>query len=1137
MSKGTNPGPLQFGEYLLEEAIAHGGMGVVYRARQLSLGRTVAVKLLLLGRFSSTESIERFRREASHAASLRHPNIVAIHEVSEHDGQHFFSMDYVEGQSLGQRLKEGLLGSRRAAEITRDIARAIDYAHGQGVLHRDIKPSNVLLDSFGQVRITDFGLAKRLDGSSDLTETGQLLGTPNYLSPEQAAGRNDEVGPASDIHSIGALLYELLTGRPPYLAESLQETLLRIRDAQPASPRTLNPGIERDLETICLKCLNKEPARRYGTAVALAEDLDRWLERRPILARPAPAAERVWLWCRRKPRQAALIGLTCGAVLAALVILSVAVVAIRAARIVAEQKAEESQGRLVQSHVQLGNRRVEEHDPFRGLLWLVEAMRLEKGGAERLEMHRRRIGAVLAQAARIKQMFFHEKAAQSAEFSPDGLRLLTACDDGIARVWDVASGAMVLPPLEVGSDILHAQFSPDGRRIVTLGLDGRLRLWDPANGQPVTPPLRQPDFRRASQRLRPAVHFSPDGRFVLVAFGSPEACLRDLEDGQLKRVFAHGDIVNDAVFSPDGRRIMTGGDDKLVRLWEAESGEQIGPALKHAEAVSNVGFSADGSRFYTVQNRRVIWLWDTATAARVGETLKGNGAIFNISSGPKGRQLFAVMWRGFGWLWDMEKGERLFKLPHEAPLFSAAFSPTGAQIATASWNGTVQVWSTTEGTLSSEILVAGAPTQQVAFSPDGASLAVSSANGVVQVWDWAPRTTAIAALKHPGKKVEVHQAEFSADGRYVVTRTSNRADPVVVWEAGLRQRVGMPLSHPASVHRVAFSPDSNRVLTVAADDSVRIWDWRTARETVAALRPGSALTVAAFSPDGGRVATGGADGMVRIWDTATGERVGGPLVHRGKIIRVEFSADGTSILTASQDQTARVWEAASGRPLTPPLEHMSKLMHAALSRDGRRVVTAGMAPHPDPDGPGAAYVWEVPSGRRVSPLLPHRSTIVDAQFSPDGRRVATASQDITARIWEADTGTPLTPLLSHRNELTQVAFSPDGCVLATAGDDGTVRLWDGQTGESLASPLRHELEHDIMQVRFSPAGDRLLIASGKKTAWIHQVPRIDWLLEDIAAESQLLSGYRLEGKGGLVPLDPASLSNLWHTLRVKHPER
>src|SRR2546422_391900 len=309
----------RFGDYELLDEIAHGGMGVVYRARQINLNRTVAVKMLLLGQFSSAESIQRFQREATAAAGLQHPNIVAIHEVGAIDGQHFFSMDYVEGRSLATIIREKPLPARAAAIYCQGIAEAIAYAHGRGIIHRDLKPSNVLIDVFDQVRITDFGLAKQLDGSSDLTVTGHVLGSPNYFAPELAAGRHDEAGPATDVYSIGAMLYECLTGRPPFLAESLQETLLKIRDSEVPAPRLLNARIPRELETICLKCLEKGPAARYATAQELANDLARFLKSEPIHARPVTHAERAWRWCRRKPALVSFIVATSPLLLAILI--------------------------------------------------------------------------------------------------------------------------------------------------------------------------------------------------------------------------------------------------------------------------------------------------------------------------------------------------------------------------------------------------------------------------------------------------------------------------------------------------------------------------------------------------------------------------------------------------------------------------------------------------------------------------------------------------------------------------------------------------------------------------------------------------------------------------------------------------
>jgi formylglycine-generating enzyme required for sulfatase activity/tRNA A-37 threonylcarbamoyl transferase component Bud32 len=298
-----------FGDYELLEEIARGGMGVVYKARQLSLNRVVALKMILSGHLASEREVQRFYTEAQAAANLQHPNIVAIHEVGQHAGQHYFSMDYVEGKSLAQLVREKPFAAAQAARYVKTIAEAIEYAHQHGTLHRDLKPANVLIDALNQPRVTDFGLAKRIEGTSELTSTGSLMGTPSYMPPEQAGDNDGKVGPPSDVYSLGAVLYELVTGRPPFLGESLVVTLNQVLNTEPVAPRLLNPETPRDLETICLKCLEKQPSRRYQTAADLSADLGRFLKHEPILARPVGAIERTGRWCRRNPALAGFVAL------------------------------------------------------------------------------------------------------------------------------------------------------------------------------------------------------------------------------------------------------------------------------------------------------------------------------------------------------------------------------------------------------------------------------------------------------------------------------------------------------------------------------------------------------------------------------------------------------------------------------------------------------------------------------------------------------------------------------------------------------------------------------------------------------------------------------------------------------------
>ena len=308
-----------FGDYELLEEIARGGMGVVYKARQVSLNRIVALKMILAGQLASPADVKRFRTEAEAAANLQHPNIVAIHEVGEHDGHHFFSMDYVEGRDLGALLKNGPLPARPAASYVKIIAEAIHFAHQRGTLHRDVKPQNVLIDAADQPRITDFGLAKIMKEDGRMTQSGVIMGTPSYMPPEQACGRQGDIGPPSDVYSLGAMLYELLTGRPPFRGATAMDTLLEVIEAEPTAPRLLRVDIPPDLETICLKCLEKAPAARYPTAVALADELERFLHREPIQARPASAVRKVVSWARRHPQALAavaalvIVALICGA--------------------------------------------------------------------------------------------------------------------------------------------------------------------------------------------------------------------------------------------------------------------------------------------------------------------------------------------------------------------------------------------------------------------------------------------------------------------------------------------------------------------------------------------------------------------------------------------------------------------------------------------------------------------------------------------------------------------------------------------------------------------------------------------------------------------------------------------------------
>ena len=302
----SSPMLMDFGDYELLEQIGRGGQGVVFRARQKSLNRTVALKVIGLGQWASKAHLKRFRLEAEAAARLEHPGIVPIHEVGERDGSCYFSMKFVEGGQLDEVVRREPMSIRRAVELIAKVARTVHYAHEHGILHRDIKPGNILLDAKGEPHLTDFGLARLVESESSVTHTLDVLGTPSYMAPEQAVGNNAAVSSVTDVYGLGAVLYQLLTGQPPFAGGTTYETIKLLLDTEPRQPRLLNPKIDRDLSTICLKCLEKDPKRRYSSALALAEDLERWLKHEPILARRTGIIGRGRKWVRRNPTSALL---------------------------------------------------------------------------------------------------------------------------------------------------------------------------------------------------------------------------------------------------------------------------------------------------------------------------------------------------------------------------------------------------------------------------------------------------------------------------------------------------------------------------------------------------------------------------------------------------------------------------------------------------------------------------------------------------------------------------------------------------------------------------------------------------------------------------------------------------------------
>jgi WD40 repeat protein/tRNA A-37 threonylcarbamoyl transferase component Bud32 len=1015
---------------------AKGGLGAVFVAHDQELHRDVALKEIQARHADRPESRARFLREAEITGGLEHPGIVPVYGLGQYaDGRPFYAMRFIRGDSLREairRFHEADKARRDPGE--RDLAlrqllsrfisacNALAYAHSRGVLHRDLKPDNIMLGKYGETLVVDWGLAKPLGqpdelgsadedllrpttaGSAVPTEAGSVMGTPAYMSPEQAGGKLDQLRPASDVYSLGATLYTLLTGAPPFPSGDIFEILAKVQQGRFPPPRQIKPSVSPTLEAICLKAMARKPDARYRTAQELAADVEHWLADEPVTAYRESVRARLWRWGRKHR------ALVTGA--AVLLLAAVAALALSTALIGQEQARTRQQRDLALERerearrywyvgdLNLAQQAWEGADVAR-VLRLLERQRPEPG-AEDLRSFDWFYFWHLGHSEKFT-LRGHRQVIYAVAFAPDGRSLASASHDGTVKLWDVATAAEQAMLQGNNKPIYSLAYAPDGQTIAAGDEGGQVKLWNRATQR------EQCSFRAHPAGVM-ALAFAPDGKTFATAGADGTVKLWETATGAgravsplwhgLQTMPQRGARVWSVAFAPDGRLLASGGDDRTVVLWETATGNERARLAGHTNGVTCVSFAPDGKTVASGSLDATVRLWEIADAKPGERTLKG----------------------------------------HRGPVWSVRFAPNGKSLASASEDRTVKLWDTSTWQERGMRKGHTAAVRSVAFAPDGKTLATGSFDKTVKVWDLTRDPEGLSLHGHPEA---VQSLAFAPDGKTLAT--GSRDKTIKLWNVTTGHLQASLEGHTGLIYAVAFAPVGTMLASGSEDRTAKLWDPATGKVLATLQDHNGSVASLAFSPDGKVLATGSRDSTVKLWDVPSGRLRATLHGHTLGVLSLVFAPDGRMLASGSNDQAVKLWDVATGKELAPldgptrePLAQHS-VYSVAFTRDGQTLAAGGHD--------GTVWLWDTKTGRQRSSLLGHIGPVHSVVFAPDGKTLATAGEDKTLRLWDLSTAQERLILHGHAEALECAAFSPDGKILAAGCADGAVKLWEAARDE------------------------------------------------------------------------------------------